>query len=123
MAARARPLAITRQSFDAFLAAREDVALPLGMTAFIVVQAGDEAVAVRGVEPHDSSAHVTSAQKPGIRLTVVPQPRALLMPEPPEPGDRPDLQCGRQIGWGARPRRGDLSLSFNPRRAGGRRLA
>jgi DNA-binding IclR family transcriptional regulator len=40
----------------------------LRMTAFLVVRAGDEAVTVSSVEPHDSPAHVV--YRPGIRHPV-----------------------------------------------------
>jgi DNA-binding IclR family transcriptional regulator len=71
----------------------------LGMTAFLVVRAGDEAVTVASVEPHDSSAHVV--YRPGIRHPVgrgAPG-LALLMPEAPGPGDRDALREARRVGW------------------------
>src|SRR3954452_22721703 len=71
----------------------------LGMTAFLVVRSGDEPVTVTSVEPHDGPAHVT--YRPGTRHPVdrgAPG-LALLMPEPPAPGDRPELQQARRIGW------------------------
>jgi DNA-binding IclR family transcriptional regulator len=71
----------------------------LRMTAFLVVRAGEEAVTVTSVEPHDSPAHVT--YRPGTRHPVgrgAPG-LALLMPEPPDPGDRPELQRARKVGW------------------------
>src|SRR4051794_19557222 len=71
----------------------------LGMTAFLVVRAGEEAVTVTSVEPHDVPAHVT--YRPGTRHPVdrgAPG-LALLMPEPPAPGDRPELQAARRTGW------------------------
>jgi DNA-binding IclR family transcriptional regulator len=71
----------------------------LGMTAFLVVRTGDEAVTVTSVEPHDSPAHVT--YRPGTRHPVgrgAPG-LALLVPEPPSPGDRPELAAARRNGW------------------------
>jgi DNA-binding IclR family transcriptional regulator len=71
----------------------------LGMTAFLVVRAGDEAVTLTSVEPHDSAAHV--AYRPGNRHPVDQGAPglALLMPEPPDPADRPALQQARRRGW------------------------
>jgi DNA-binding IclR family transcriptional regulator len=71
----------------------------LGMTAFLVVRAGDEAVTVASVEPHDSPAHVV--YRPGIRHPVgrgAPG-LALLIPEAPKPGDRDALREARRVGW------------------------
>ena len=71
----------------------------LGMTAFLVVRAGEEAVTVASVEPHDSAAHVV--YRPGTRHPVgrgAPG-LALLMPEPPTPDDREALAEARRTGW------------------------
>ena len=71
----------------------------LGMTAFLVVRAGDEAVTVTSIEPQTSSAHV--AYRPGIRHPVgrgAPG-LALLIPEPARPDDRPELTEARALGW------------------------
>jgi DNA-binding IclR family transcriptional regulator len=71
----------------------------LGMTAFLVVRAGDEAVTVTSIEPRDSAAHV--AYRPGIRHPVgrgAPG-LALLMPEAPAADDRPELAEARRTGW------------------------
>ncbi len=71
----------------------------LGMTAFLVVRAGDETVTVASVEPHDTAAHVV--YRPGTRHPVgrgAPG-LALLMAEPPAPGDRPELAQARRDGW------------------------
>jgi DNA-binding IclR family transcriptional regulator len=71
----------------------------LGMTAFLVVRTGDEAVTVASVEPHDSPAHVV--YRPGTRHPVgrgAPG-LALLMPEPPAADDRPELREARRAGW------------------------
>jgi DNA-binding IclR family transcriptional regulator len=75
------------------------LAAELGMTAFLVVRAGDEAVTVASVEPHDTAAHV--AYRPGTRHPVgrgAPG-LALLVPEPPSPEDRAELQDARRVGW------------------------
>jgi DNA-binding IclR family transcriptional regulator len=71
----------------------------LGMTAFLVVRAGDEAVTVTSLEPRESAAHV--AYRPGTRHPVgrgAPG-LALLMPEPPSPDDRAALREARRVGW------------------------
>jgi DNA-binding IclR family transcriptional regulator len=73
----------------------------LGMTAFLVVRAGDEAVTVASVEPHDTPAHVV--YRPGIRHPVgrgAPG-LALLMPEAPAAEDRDALRDARRVGWAA----------------------
>ncbi|MBY3551843.1 IclR family transcriptional regulator [Modestobacter lapidis] len=71
----------------------------LGMTAFLVVRAGNEAVTVVSVEPHDTAAHVV--YRPGTRHPVgrgAPG-LALLMPEPSAADDRASLQQARRTGW------------------------
>jgi DNA-binding IclR family transcriptional regulator len=70
-----------------------------GMTAFIVVRAGDEAVTVTSVEPQHTDAHVV--YRPGVRHPVgrgAPG-LALLIPEPASPADRPELTEARRVGW------------------------
>ncbi|SDY34257.1 transcriptional regulator, IclR family [Modestobacter sp. DSM 44400] len=70
-----------------------------GRTAFLVVRAGNEAVTVTSVEPHDSAAHV--AYRPGTRHPVdrgAPG-LALLIPESPAPEDRAELTEARRCGW------------------------
>lgn len=77
----------------------EELVAELHMTAFLVVRAGDEAVTVTSVEPHDSPAHVT--YRPGTRHPVdrgAPG-LALLMPEAPASGDRAELRTARETGW------------------------
>ena len=71
----------------------------LGVTAFLVVRAGDEAVTVSSVEPHDSPAHVV--YRPGIRHPVGQGAPglALLMPEAATPEDREALREARRLGW------------------------
>ena len=75
------------------------LAAELGMTAFLVVRAGDEAVTVASVEPHDTAAHV--AYRPGTRHPVgVGAPGvALLVPQAPAPDDREALAEARRLGW------------------------
>ncbi len=71
----------------------------LGMTAFLVVRAGNEAVTVASVEPQDTAAHVV--YRPGTRHPVgrgAPG-LALLMPEPPSADDREALLEARRKGW------------------------
>lgn len=71
----------------------------LGMTAFLVVRAGDEAVTVTSIEPQHSSAHVV--YRPGNRHPIdrgAPG-LALLMPESPAPSDRRELVEARRLGW------------------------
>src|SRR3712207_5555476 len=70
----------------------------LGMTAFLVVRAGDEAVTVSSVEPHDSPAH--GVYRPGIRHPVGQgAPGLALMPEAATPEDREALREARRLGW------------------------
>ena len=71
----------------------------LGMTAFLVVRSGEEAVTVASVEPHDTAAHVV--YRPGTRHPVgrgAPG-LALLMPEAPAADDRDALREARRTGW------------------------
>jgi DNA-binding IclR family transcriptional regulator len=75
------------------------LASDLGMTAFLVVRAGDEVVTVTSVEPPDSAAHV--AYRPGTRHPVgrgAPG-LALLIPEASSPDDRDALTEARRLGW------------------------
>jgi DNA-binding IclR family transcriptional regulator len=71
----------------------------LGMTAFLVVRAGDEAVTVTSVEPQHSDAHIS--YRPGTRHPVDRGAPgiALLMPGAPDPADRPELVEARRVGW------------------------
>lgn len=87
-----------------------DLVARLGMTAFLVVRAGDEAVTVTSLEPQTSSAHV--AYRPGIRHPVgrgAPG-LALLIPEPAQPQDRPELTKARALGWASS--RGEVIPGF-----------
>jgi DNA-binding IclR family transcriptional regulator len=77
----------------------DELVAELGMTAFLVVRSGDEAVTVASVEPQDTSAHV--AYRPGTRHPVdrgAPG-LALLMPRTPSPEDREALRAARETGW------------------------
>ena len=97
MAALARGVRTDLQS--AALPMLTSLAGELGMTAFLVVRAGNEAVTVTSVEPPDSAAHV--AYRPGTRHPVdrgAPG-LALLVPEEPSPGDRDALSEARRRGW------------------------
>jgi DNA-binding IclR family transcriptional regulator len=97
MAALARGVRTDLQA--AALPRLDALAADLGMTAFLVVRAGDEAVTVVSVEPHDTAAHVS--YRPGTRHPVgrgAPG-LALLIPEPPSTGDRDVLQEARRLGW------------------------
>jgi DNA-binding IclR family transcriptional regulator len=97
MAALARGVRTDLQS--AALPVLTSLAGELGMTAFLVVRAGDEAVTVTSVEPPDSAAHV--AYRPGTRHPVgrgAPG-LALLVPEAPSPDDRDALTEARRRGW------------------------
>ncbi len=71
----------------------------LGMTAFLVVRAGAEAVTVTSVEPQHSTAHVV--YRPGTRHPVDQGAPglALLMLEPPSVGEREAIAQARQLGW------------------------
>lgn len=71
----------------------------LGMTAFLVVRDGDEAVTVNAVEPRDSPAHV--AFRPGNRNPVGlgATGLALLIPDPAATDDRAELVAARERGW------------------------
>jgi DNA-binding IclR family transcriptional regulator len=76
-----------------------DLVARLGMTAFLVVRSGNEAVTVVSVEPQDTAAHVV--YRPGTRHAVgrgAPG-LALLMPEPPADDDRDALREARRRGW------------------------
>jgi DNA-binding IclR family transcriptional regulator len=97
MAALARGVRTDLQA--AALPRLDALAAELGMTAFLVVRAGDEAVTVASVEPRDTAAHV--AYRPGTRHPVgrgAPG-LALLVPQAPAPDDRDVLVEARRVGW------------------------
>lgn len=71
----------------------------LGMTAFLVIREGDEAVTVAVVEPRQSSVHVV--YRPGTRHPVdrgAPG-LALLAGSPPVPDERAEVSEARARGW------------------------
>jgi DNA-binding IclR family transcriptional regulator len=71
----------------------------LGMTAFVVVRDGDEALTLTAVEPVASPAHVT--YRPGTRHPIVrgAPGLALLMSMTAEPDERAELRLARRAGW------------------------
>ena len=77
----------------------EALAEDLGMTAFLVVRVGGEAVTVASVEPRDTAAHVV--YRPGTRhpLDRGAPGLALLMPEAPATDGREALRQARRTGW------------------------
>jgi DNA-binding IclR family transcriptional regulator len=73
----------------------------LGMTAFLVVADGDEAVTIDSVEPTSLDAHV--AYRPGTRHPIdrgAPG-LALLAGRQPSPGERSEVSSARSVGWAA----------------------
>jgi DNA-binding IclR family transcriptional regulator len=71
----------------------------LGMTSFLVVRDGDDAVTIESVEPHASEVHL--AYRPGIRHPVVvgAPGLALLAGGPPTDGERDEVAVIRRRGW------------------------
>jgi DNA-binding IclR family transcriptional regulator len=71
----------------------------LGMTSFLVVRDGDEAVTIESIEPHTSEIHL--AYRPGIRHPVeLGAPGlALLAGSPLVDGERADVALARRRGW------------------------
>jgi DNA-binding IclR family transcriptional regulator len=71
----------------------------LGMTAFVVVRDGDEALTLFTVAPSTTAAHVT--YRPGSRHPVVKGAPglALLAGGPPLPDERPEVTLTRTRGW------------------------
>lgn len=71
----------------------------LGMTAFLVIRIGDEAVTIESIEPRTTATHV--AYRPGSRHAIdrgAPG-LALLAGQPAVPGERADVQVSRDRGW------------------------
>jgi DNA-binding IclR family transcriptional regulator len=97
-------LAVLARTVDASLQA---AALPeltelsgdLGMTAFLVVPDGDDAVTLHSVEPRQSRVHV--AYRPGIRhpLDRGAPGLALLAGRAAKPGERAEVTVARRSGW------------------------
>jgi DNA-binding IclR family transcriptional regulator len=71
----------------------------LGMTAFVVVRDGDEAISVESAEPTSSNVHVV--YRPGARHPIErgAPGLALLMSEPSRNGERVELTQARTRGW------------------------
>ena len=71
----------------------------LGMTSFLVVRDGDEAVTIESIEPQTSEIHL--AYRPGIRHPVeLGAPGlALLAGSPLVDGERADVALARRRGW------------------------
>jgi DNA-binding IclR family transcriptional regulator len=71
----------------------------LGMTSFLVVRDGDDAVTIESVEPHTSEVHL--AYRPGIRHPVeLGAPgMALLAGAPAIEGERAEVALARCRGW------------------------
>lgn len=97
-------LAVLARTVDASL---RSAALPeltelagdLGMTAFLVVRDGDDAVTLHSVEPRQSRVHV--AYRPGVRHPVERGAPgvALLAGGPARPGERAEVDAARRRGW------------------------
>jgi len=71
----------------------------LGMTSFLVVRDGDDAVTIESIEPQTSEVHL--AYRPGIRHPVVlgAPGLALLSGGPPIKGERGEVALARRRGW------------------------
>jgi len=97
-------LAVLARTVDASLQAAAlpeltELARDLGMTAFVVVRDGDDAVTLHTVEPRQSQVHV--AYRPGIRHPVdrgAPG-LALLAGAPALAGEREEVRTARGRGW------------------------
>jgi DNA-binding IclR family transcriptional regulator len=78
-----------------------DVANGLGMTAFLVVQDGSEAITLMVVEPRHSLGHVV--RRPGTRhpLDRGAPGLAMLAGGPPVRGERREVTVARARGWAA----------------------
>jgi len=76
-----------------------ELANAVGMTAFVVVPDGDDAVTLVSVPPRLSQGHF--AQHPGTRhpLNAGAPGLALLAGGPPLPGERKEVTEGRRRGW------------------------
>jgi DNA-binding IclR family transcriptional regulator len=71
----------------------------LGMTAFVVVRDGTDAITVESAEPTSSNVHVV--YRPGARHPIdrgAPG-LALLLSQPPQPNERAELRKAREHGW------------------------
>ncbi|HEY8450627.1 MAG: IclR family transcriptional regulator [Micromonosporaceae bacterium] len=84
---------------SAAMPALAELANRVGMTAFLVVPEGDEAVTLLSMEPRNTQVHV--AYRPGIRHPIhrgAPG-LALLAGRPPVPGERAEVTLARERGW------------------------
>jgi DNA-binding IclR family transcriptional regulator len=97
-------LAVLARTVDASLQAAAlpeltELAGDLGMTAFLVVPDGDDAVTLHSVEPRQSRVHV--AYRPGIRhpLDRGAPGLALLAGGAARPGERAEVAAARRNGW------------------------
>lgn len=90
---------LTQDLGAATVAELTSLADDLGMTAFVVVRDGDEALTLFTVAPSTSAAHVT--YRPGSRHSVdrgAPG-LALLAGAPAQSGERPEVARARAQGW------------------------
>lgn len=83
----------------AALPALSDLADDVGMTAFMVVPEGEEAVTLLSVEPRNSHVHV--AYRPGVRHPIDHGAPgiAILAGRPPRAEDLPKVAAARAEGW------------------------
>lgn len=97
MAALARSVRPVLQS--AALPTLSDLADDVGLTAFLVVPDGDEAVTLISVEPQRTQVHVT--YRPGVRHPIHRGAPgiALLAGRPPTPGEPENVIEARARGW------------------------
>lgn len=79
--------------------ALSDLADEVGMTAFIVVPEGEEAVTLLSVEPQRTQVHI--AYRPGGRHPIHRGAPgiALLAGQPPQPGEAERVSTARARGW------------------------
>lgn len=92
---------VSRSLQTAGLPVLTTLANELGMTAFLVVRDGDEAVTLLSIEPRHTAAHVS--YRPGTHHPVdrgAPG-LALLAGAPPRPGERPEVGEARARGFAA----------------------
>lgn len=85
----------------------QEVALPelrlladyLGATTALTIREGDEAVVAAVVEPRNTDMHI--AYRPGLRHPIdrAAPGLAILAGGPPLPGERPEVELARRLGW------------------------
>ncbi|PSL00929.1 IclR family transcriptional regulator [Murinocardiopsis flavida] len=90
---------VSRPLQSAALPVLSGLADETGMTAFVVVPSGDEAVTLLTVEPRQSDAHIAYA--PGVRhpLDRGAPGLALLAARPERAGERSEVARVRESGW------------------------